>query len=495
MTTHPAIFTAACRRGLTGVRRRPARTSFSGFEGSYRMDARSLDYIAAACAGEPLSGRLDRSVSRVCTDSRLARGGDLFVALRGDRFDGHQFTRDAVGRGAQAVLVEREKAPKDLGNCAVIAVTNTTQALGRLAARYRGDFSLPVVAVGGSNGKTTTKELVAAVLRQKLQVLWSEASFNNQIGVPLTLLRLERQHQAAVVEVGTNHPGELAPLLQMVQPTLGILTCIGREHLEFFGDLAGVVREEGMLAEMLPPGGKLFLNGDHEWTAELQGRCRASVVQVGFSARNDWRANVTRMDLQGIEFRVEAPLVDYAGDYRLPLVGRHQALNALFALAVGAELGLSRSEIQAGLAGVQAPSMRLQLWDWNGAQVLDDAYNANADSMLAALQTLKELPCKGRRLAVLGDMAELGSHGEAAHAEVGRRVAELGIGQLFAVGAMANVMGRAARAAGLNRVLEFHDVQSATAAVKAFLRPGDLLLLKASRAVRLEQISDALKKS
>jgi UDP-N-acetylmuramoyl-tripeptide--D-alanyl-D-alanine ligase len=250
-----------------------------------------------------------------------------------------------------------------------------------------------------------------------------------------------------------------------------------------------------MLAEMLPTGGKLFVNGDQPWTAELQGRSRASVVKIGFSSRNDWCATVTRMDLQGIEFRVEAPLLAYAGDYRLPLVGRHQALNALFALAVGAELGLSRFDIQAGLAAVQAPSMRLQLWDWNGAQVLDDAYNANADSMLAALQTLKELPCKGRRLAVLGDMAELGAHGEAAHAEVGRHVAELGIGQLFAVGAMAKVMGRAARAAGLNRVLEFHEVQSATAAVKAFLRPGDLLLLKASRAVRLEQISDALKKS
>src|SRR5579872_4031833 len=229
------------------------------------MDFRSLKFVATACAGEQLDGSPDLRISRVCSDSRQAQAGDLFFALPGDRFDGHDFLSEVTNKGAAAVVVERTKAPAGLGGCAVIAVDDTRQALGRLAARYRMDFALPVIAVGGSNGKTTTKELLAAVLRQKFRTLWSEASFNNDIGVPLTLLKLEESHQVAVLEAGTNHPGELAPLVRMIQPRLGVITSIGREHLEFFGDLAGVAGEEGWLAELLPAGGKLFVEGDGEW--------------------------------------------------------------------------------------------------------------------------------------------------------------------------------------------------------------------------------------
>jgi len=299
-----------------------------------------------------------------------------------------------------------------------------------------------VVAVAGSNGKTTTKELLAGVLRQKFATLWSEASFNNDIGVPLTLLKLESKYEVAVVEAGTNHPGELAPLLEMIRPRYGVLTSIGREHLEFFGDLAGVAREEGWLAEMLPEDGKLFVNGDDEWSGQIARRTRAGVVRSGFSDGNDWRVRGLQVDKEGVVFRVEAPMADYAGEYRINLLGRHQVANALFAIAVGAELGVSRAGIERGLAECRPAKMRLQLWENNGVRVLDDAYNANADSMLAALQTLQEFPCAGRRVAVLGDMAELGAHSEAAHEEVGRRAAELGVGQLFAVGKMAPVMAR-----------------------------------------------------
>ena len=206
----------------------------------------------------------------------------MFFALPGERFDGHAFLREAAGKGAAAAVVARGQSPASLSNCALIAVDDTRQALGRLAARYRRDFSLPVLAVAGSNGKTTTKELVASVLRQKFPTLWSEDSFNNDIGVPLTLLRLENAHQAAVLEAGTNHPGELAPLLAMISPRLGVLTSIAREHLEFFGDLAGVALEEGRLAEVLPPEGILFANGDCQWTGVIARRARASLVRVGF---------------------------------------------------------------------------------------------------------------------------------------------------------------------------------------------------------------------
>jgi UDP-N-acetylmuramoyl-tripeptide--D-alanyl-D-alanine ligase len=452
-----------------------------------------VEFILGACAGKLVAGSRDALVKRVNTDSRASQPGDLFVALAGEHHDGHDFLPDVIQKGVAAVLVEAKKIPANVTKCAVISVENTRRALGQVAARYRDDFSLPVVAVGGSNGKTTTKELLASVLKQKLATLWSEASFNNDIGVPLTLLRLEKKHEAAVAEIGTNHPGELAPLLKMVQPRLGVITNIGREHLEFFNDLAGVAREEGTLAEQLPAGGVLFVNGDNEWTPQIVHRTRARAVKVGLGAGNDWRASNIRVANQSVAFRIEAPRADYGGDYRINLLGRHQVTNALFAMAVGAELGLSREEIERGLAECQPPKMRMQLWEVNGVRVLDDAYNANADSMLAALQTLQDMPCKGRRVAVLGDMAELGAHSEAAHEEIGRRVVESGVGQLFAVGTMAPVLARAARAAGLNRVFEFMDVESAASAVKSFLKPGDVVLLKASRAVKLERISEVLR--
>jgi len=456
------------------------------------MESRDLKFITAACRGTLLAGSPEARIQRVCTDSRQLRAGDLFFALSGPRFDGHDFVPEVVGK-AGGVVIRGDRASIPPGAGAVIAVEDPQDALGRLAEAYRKDFCAPLVAVGGSNGKTTTKELIASVLRKRLNVLWSEASFNNAVGVPLTLLRLEAGHQAAVLEVGTNHPGELEPLVRMIQPQYGVITSIGREHLEFFGDLAGVAREEGSLAERLPSFGKLFLNGDNDWAESIAKRTAAEVVRVGLNEGNHWRAVSSRTDKRGISFRVEAPEVAFSGDYHLNLLGRHQAVNALFAICLGAELGLSREEIQAGLAECQPAKMRLQIWEHNGIRVLDDAYNANADSMLAALQTLQELPCKGRRVAVLGDMGELGPHSEAAHEEVGRRAAELGVGQLFAVGKMAPVVARGARRAGLNRVFEFSDVATAAAAVKQFMRNGDLILLKASRAARLEQIGELLR--
>jgi UDP-N-acetylmuramoyl-tripeptide--D-alanyl-D-alanine ligase len=380
-----------------------------------------------------------------------------------------------------------------LPDCAVLTVDDARAALGRLAAAYRRLFNLPVIAVGGSNGKTTVKELIASVLRQKLATLWSEASFNNDIGVPMTLLRLDKSHQAAVLEAGTNHPGELAPLVKMIQPKYGVLTNIGREHLEFFGDLAGVAEEEGSLAELLPAEGRLFINGDSEWTELITRRTRATVVRVGLGEKNDWRGRGLRLDKNGVTFRVETPKAEYSGEYRVNLLGRHQVINALFAVAVSEELGLGRPAVRDGLAECQPAKMRMQFWEAGGVRVLDDAYNANADSMVAALETLCALPLQGRRVAVLGDMAELGAQSEAAHAEIGRRAAELGIGQLFAVGRMAPVIAAAARAAGLSRVIEFADVEAAKSAVKSFLKAGDVVLLKASRASRLERIAETLK--
>jgi UDP-N-acetylmuramoyl-tripeptide--D-alanyl-D-alanine ligase len=457
------------------------------------VEARNLDFVVSACAAGLLQGSSTVMVSRICTDSRQAQTDDLFFALRGERFDAHAYLDEVAGKGVAAVVIERPKRPAKLPDCAVIEVNDTRVALGQLAAAYRKGFDVPVVAVGGSNGKTTTKNLIASVLMQKMNTLWSEASFNNDIGVPLTLLRLEKSHEAAVLEVGTNHPGELKPLVKMIQPRYGVITSIGREHLEFFGDVEGVAREEGMIAELLPENGRLFINGDSEWTSKMASRTRASAVRLGFGEANDWRVRSVRVSQKGTTFRVETANTDFAGEYKIALLGRHQVVNALFAIAIGVELGLDRTTIQKGLAECEPAKMRMQFWEHNGVKVLDDSYNANTDSALAALQVLKELPCKGRRVAVLGDMAELGAHSEAAHAEIGRAAADSGVGQLFAVGGMAATVARGARDGGLNRVIEIPDVPTAASAVKSFLKPGDLVLLKASRATKLERIAELLR--
>jgi UDP-N-acetylmuramoyl-tripeptide--D-alanyl-D-alanine ligase len=458
------------------------------------MEPRPLQYIVQAVSGELLGGSPAQMVSRICTDSRSAGPGDLFFALSGERHDAHRFLPDVARRGVAGIVAERDKLPGDIFSCAVVLVRNTRRALGQLGARHRRDFDLPVIAVGGSNGKTTTKELIASVLRQGKATLCCEASFNNDIGVPLTLLRLERSHQAAVLEAGSNHPGELAPLVEMIAPTHGVVTNIGREHLEFFGDLGGVAHEEGMMAEGLSAAGTLFISGDDAWSESLAGRTSARVVRVGLKEENDYRAVEIQGDDTGSFFEVRCRRPELDGKYRIELLGRHQVANALYALAVGAELGMDRAQIWRGLAACAPPKMRLQPGDAGGVRVLDDAYNANADSMLAALETLRAFPCRGRRVAVLGDMAELGGSSGPAHAEVGRRAAELGLDQLFAVGTRAAGIAAAAREGGLRNVVELLDVEDAARAVKDFARPGDAVLVKASRAMRLERITETLRR-
>jgi UDP-N-acetylmuramoyl-tripeptide--D-alanyl-D-alanine ligase len=457
------------------------------------VEERSLKFVAEACAAEIRRGAAETLVENVCTDSRQAKPGDLFFAIRGEKFNGHDFLNEVAAKNVAAVVIEQKKIPAQLPECAVLIVEDARIALGKLAAVYRTQFDLPMICVGGSNGKTTVKELLASVLHQKFSTLASEASFNNDIGVPLTLMRLEKSHLVAVLEAGTNHPGELAPLVKMIQPKFGVLTNIGREHLEFFGDVAGVAQEEGWLAELLPVDGKLFVNGDNEWTGKIIQRTKAKVVRVGLGEKNDWRADKIRLDKNGVTFRVQTAKEIFCGEYRINLLGRHQVTNALFAIAVGEELDLSRAEIQNGLTECKPPKMRLQFWEANGVRVLDDAYNANADSTIAALETLCDLPLQGRRVVVLGDMEELGAHSESAHAEVGKRAAELKIGQLFAVGKMASVTAKAARDGGLNRVIEFENVEAAVTAIRKFLKTGDVVLLKASRASRLERIAETLK--
>ena len=458
------------------------------------MEPRTLQYLAAACGGELRSAPAERLARGVCTDSRKVQTEDLFVPLQGERFDAHQFIGEAAARHA-VIMAEPAKIPPQLASHPFLCVENTKASLGAIAARYRQDFDLPIIAVAGSNGKTTVKDVTASVLRQKFATLSSEASFNNDVGVPLTLLKLEHSHQAAVLEVGTNHPGELAPLVRMIQPRCGILTSIGREHLEYFKNLDGVAEEEGWLAELLPPGGILFIHGDCYGLREICARTQARLVRVGESERNDWRVAAVRADETGTEFDVSAPESGWSGTYRVPLLGSHQAVNALFAVAAGAAFGLTRAEVERGLAACPQPKMRMQLWQANGMRILDDAYNSNADSVAAALRALSGFVSAPRRVAVLGDMAELGEHAREAHLEAGSLAAKSNVQLLCAVGPMSALTAQAARAGGLAQVVEFSNVEEARAGLRALLRAGDVALLKASRSTGFERLSEALRET
>jgi UDP-N-acetylmuramoyl-tripeptide--D-alanyl-D-alanine ligase len=325
------------------------------------MEPRTLKCIAELMEGDLLAGAPERTVARVSTDSRHTEPGDLFFALGGERFDGHSFLPEVARRGVAAVVAERQKVPPGLEGCGIILVDNTRRALGRLGAGYRRDFTLPIVAVGGSNGKTTTKELIASVLRQKKPALWSEASYNNDIGVPLTLLRLEKTHQAAVLETGTNHPGELKGLLRMIAPRLGVVTNIGREHLEFFKDLTGVVREEGEMAEALPKDGVLFLNGDNPWSEVIARRTRARTILAGLERHNDCVARDVRMDENGAVFFVECRYPGLSGEYRAPrpAPGRQRAPGLCRRRGNGPEPGGDRAR-PAGLRSRQDAPPTLQ---------------------------------------------------------------------------------------------------------------------------------------
>ncbi len=459
------------------------------------MEPRTLQHLARVCDGElreavGVSG--SSWVTRVSTDSRALKSGDVFFALSGDQFDGHDYLDVVHREGALAAVVARERSAQGPSRFTRILVDNPRAALGRLAAEYRKGFQFPVVAVAGSNGKTTTKELIASLLGTCMSVWKSPASYNNDVGVPLTLLGLERHHQVAVLEVGTNHPGELSPLLKWIAPHIGVLTNIGKEHLEYFGDLEGVATEEGELAASLPPDGVLIVGGESPLLDKVVARAVCRVIRVGFRETDDWQIEVKSVDWAGTTFSLSAGAMGYAGTYQVPVPGRHFAANAALALAVAEALNVSAEQACRALTTFEPPKQRFRWSQIQDVHLIDDTYNANEDSMRAALETLTDLPCAGRRVAVLGDMAELGPHAETAHAEVARLCATR-VDALFVVGQFASWTEAAAIRNGLTRVAAFPSAQELIPALLGYLRAGDQVLVKASRSSRLEEVVKVLK--
>ncbi|MCX7915130.1 MAG: UDP-N-acetylmuramoyl-tripeptide--D-alanyl-D-alanine ligase, partial [Verrucomicrobiae bacterium] len=422
-----------------------------------------------------------------------------FVALRGPRFDGHQFLVDAARLGAGAAVVSDPTCAMNSPSAlALLQVQDTLTALHKLAANYRRLLSptTRLIAVSGACGKTTTKEMIAAVLGERFRVFKTPANQNNHIGVPLSLLSMETSHEFGVLELGSNHPGEMRVLAEMVRPEMAVVTNIGLAHVEFLGDEAGVAREEGTPLEYLPRNGDglAVLNADDAWCGELRARTRATVVTIGIERFADIRA--CDIVINGdVKFRLHIAKKREDVVVRLRTVGRHQIYNALQAAAVGYFCGLDLDEIREGLENVEFPKQRMELVERSGVRFLNDCYNANLPSMEAAVRALAEYPWSGRKIAVLGDMLELGAWTEWAHRRVGERVAGSGVTLLVTVGSLAREIASAAVKAGMesHRVFEAPDTATATELVGSLVREGDLVLVKGSRKLEMQRVMECVK--
>ena len=442
---------------------------------------------------------LKQRIRRVVTDSRLVRKGDLFIAFQGERFDAHTFVPKVFAQGAVCAIVQEDyRLPpmqKRTAMPIVLGVRDTLEAFQRLATHYRNRFPIPVIAITGSNGKTTTKEMVAHVVAQRWKTLKTEGNLNNRIGVPQTLFQLAPRHQAAVIEMGVDQQGQTTRLCEIARPTIGVITNIGPDHLEFFGSMEGSAQAKAELLDHLPQDGAVVLNADDEYFDYLAARAQCRVVAFGASPKAVIRAANVRTDEKGgTVFGLVLPGKTRQTEVHIRTQGQHNVSNALAAAAVGHALGLSGAAIAEGLSKFRPAAMRSQISSSHGVQVINDCYNANPASMKAAIQLLAELGRGKRLIAALGDMLELGAETKRMHREVGTFLAGQGIGHLLACGVLGRELAEGARQAGMpsDRIAELPDAQAAATALSRMVRQGDVVLVKASRGMRMEQVVDAV---
>lgn len=430
-------------------------------------------------------------VSAICTDTRAMAPASLFVAIKGEKHDGHKFLAEAHAGGAVWALVQ-DKPEVIPGKLHVIQVKDTRVALGKLATLVRKQMHGKVIAVAGSNGKTSTKHLITAALSAKLHGTASPKSFNNDIGVPLTIFPVDPLQDFLVLEMGTNNPGEIRNLATMARPDIGVITNCSAEHLQGLGDLLGVKRENASITDGLDEKkGLLVVNGDDLELLKVLEPWKGRKLTFGFNTTNDLFATDVLTDASGCRFTING---NPKQRFFVPMLGRHSAANALAAIAVARRLGLDEEAIALGLARVEGPDMRLQLQASGDVTVLNDAYNANPASMKAALETAAHLPTTGRRFAVLADMLELGKSSERFHREIGEFAGTCKFDALICVGPQSKLIMEAAVTSGMDadRVSHYADSVQAAADVPRWLDAGDLVLLKGSRGMRLERVANAI---
>jgi UDP-N-acetylmuramoyl-tripeptide--D-alanyl-D-alanine ligase len=437
--------------------------------------------------------KLERTaIKGISIDSRTVRKGELFVAIKGNRFDGHDFVAEAIKKGAWGAVVERSAFETRYGAMAglknIFPVEDTLFSLQEMATMHRRKFSIPLVGITGSNGKTTTKEMVASILKEKGPVLKSEGNLNNHIGVPLTLLRLDKEHKSAVIEMGMSAGGEIETLARIAGPDVGVITNVGPAHLEFLGSTDTVARAKGELLETMSQQGTAVLNADDRYFETLRSMFTGSICSFGIVKQ----AQVTARDIeQGADFTDFTISSDGVSvKVRLRAVGMHNVSNALAAAAAALAVGIPMESVRLGLEDFLPVAMRSELRRLKGRIVLADCYNANPGSMEAALETLASLKGSGKTVAVLGDMLELGEISADAHRAVGASAARLGVDVLVAMGSFSRFTAEGARQAGMSsaQVFEAASAADVAALLQEHSGNGDAVLIKGSRGMKMENI-------
>ncbi|HXV83558.1 MAG TPA: UDP-N-acetylmuramoyl-tripeptide--D-alanyl-D-alanine ligase [Candidatus Binatia bacterium] len=457
--------------------------------------------ILLATGGRLLRGGKSDRFGEVVTDSNKVKQGSVFVALKGERLDGHRFVRAAVRRGAGCVVVHRGLPQSAYGAAAVVKVRDSLTALGALAHYRREHYGPKVLAITGSNGKTTTKEMLAAILEEAYadkkplrgRVLKTEGNFNNLVGLPLTLLRLRKRDKVAVVELGTNHPGEIQRLAEIAAPDMGMITAVAAAHLEGLGSLTGVAREKGALFSGIRPGGTIAVNLGDPRVRRLGESFRGKKITYGKGGKvyaESWRC----LGVEGT--RVDLWIDGRRCQVRLNFLGEHNVVNATGATAMAYGFGASLAAIRRGLEKAKPFLMRMQLQKWRKIGIINDAYNANLASMEAAVKTLATIPCRGERIAVLGDMFELGQQSGRQHLQLGKQVAQAGIDRLYLLGAQATQVRRGALRGGMpaERIVIGKGHAEIARLLKSHVAKGDWLLFKGSRGMKMERVLDQLKR-
>ncbi len=455
------------------------------------MRSWTVHQILEATGGQLVRGQPSGMVERISIDSRRLLPGDAFVAIRGVRFDGHRFLDEAAHHGASCLIVSRiPTLTNGASILPMILVEDTTEALGNLARFHRRRLGRPVIAITGSCGKTTTKELIAHLLGDPDAILKTTGTQNNHIGVPLTLLRMTPSHKMAVVEMGSNHPGEIAYLASVAEPDAAVITNVGPVHLEFLGSVMGVLQEKLSLLDIVPQHGSVVLPGDQldvylEAPHHLDPRVR--IVTFGTTDRCDIQALDIRRSAQGMTIRLR----DQFSQWTIPLVGYHNVENTLAAIACAWTLGVPLSTAKERLASFTPLPLRSEVVRCNGLMILNDCYNANPLSFARALETLRDLHT-GRKLAIVGDMLELGPYAPSAHQAIGRLAAQLGVDAVIAVGEYAEAVAQGVRETRPNGVKTYRTVSDLLQELPSLLQQGDGLLVKGSRKLNLEQVTEFL---
>lgn len=446
--------------------------------------------VAEICGGRLLCGSPETEICSVATDSRKLGDRTLFVPIRGERVDAHIFIEKTLESGAAAALTQEHSAAS--GEKPWIAVRDTREALQKIAAAYRAQFSMPVIGITGSVGKTTTKEMVALALSGGRNVMKTEGNLNSQIGLPLTMFRLSDEYDAAVIEMGMSDFGEMARLAAIAAPQYAVMTNIGISHLENLKTQENIRAEKLHITDRFTEQSILFLNGDDPLLKPLSGKFSFRTVTFGMGEECHYRASGIRTDGDGTAFLLTTPDGNRQ-EIRIPCLGDHNVRNALAAVAVSDALGVDRGASVSALAGYEPPAMRQQIRRGNGITVLDDSYNASPDSVKSSLNVLRSLECAGKRGAVLADMLELGDLSEQAHYETGREAARSGMDFLVTVGKRAEAIARGAldeNPSLLCRVCS--ENAEAIQALREIMEEGDDVLVKGSRSMKTDEIVSAL---